>query len=253
MPVILWVPLAVATAPAIDPVHLPGVFFRCLVAGNAELAAQVRASPPPRPYTLSQFYRQDGRWTWRVVLLQDDLLQPWLTGLRSLGALPAPESDIPLDLANIAIRHVSYEDILTQASPEHRLHLQFLSPTSFSTGFVTYPLPDPLVIFQSWFGRWNVFSPVKLARVLLDVAAVHVAISYCAIYTCVMKLGVGQEIGFTGRVTLRIVQVHKLGDEVLTHLAALARYADFCGTGQRTAQGMGQTHYYNRLSRNGGR
>lgn len=244
MPVVAYVPLLFDDSPKCSAVHLPALFLDCLVAGDPALADKLRDAPPPRPYTLSDFYRRDGTWTWRVALLCDDLLEPWLNGLQSLGTLPTSDGSVPVNVDDVTTEQVEYRTILDQAVADHHIRLHFISPTSFSTGILTYPLPDPLVLFQSWSGRWNAFSPFKLARVLLDVAAVHVAISYCVIRTRVMDLGVGREVGFMGRVNLRVVQAHRLGNEVLCHLAALAEYARFCGTGQRTAQGMGQTRRY---------
>ena len=244
MPVALCIPILVSEPPAVAPVHLPDLFLDCLAAGDTLLATCLRDAPPPRPYTLSRFYRQDGRWIWRVTLLRDDLLEPLQAGLERLGALPLAETSVPLDLARIEMQQVRYEEILDRAAGEKRLCLRFLSPTSFRTGLASYPLPDPLVVFQSWWRRWNSFAPLKLERVLLDVAAVHLAIARHELHTQVMDLGVGQVVGFIGSVTLLVMQAHRLGNDVLRRLNALADYAAYCGTGQRTAQGMGQTRRY---------
>ena len=241
MPAVLRVSLTGGNPPATQPVHLPALFLDCLAAGDASLVACLRDARPPRPYTLSRFYRRDGCWLWRVALLCDDLLGPLRAGLERLGTLPLAEALVPLDIAGIEVRQISYEELLRQAAEERRLRLHFLSPTSFRTGLVSYPLPDPLVVFQSWWMHWNAFAPVKLERVLLDVAAVHMAIARHELRTQVVDLSVGQAVGFVGSVTLLAVQAHRLGNKVLRRLNALADYATFCGTGQRTAQGMGQT------------
>jgi CRISPR-associated endoribonuclease Cas6 len=244
MPAALRIPLLVSEPPAVALVHLPDLFLDCLAAGDASLAACLRDTPPPRPYTLSRFYRRDGCWVWRVTLLRDDLLDPLQAGLERMGALPLAETQVPLDVAQIKVWRVSYEELLERAADERHIRLRFISPTSFRTGLASYPLPDPLVLFQSWWRRWNTFAPLKLERVLLDVAAVHLAVARHDLHTQVVDLGVGQVVGFIGSVTLRVIQAHKLGDVVLRRINALADYAAFCGAGQRTAQGMGQTRRY---------
>lgn len=244
MPAALQIPFRLDEPSEIAPVHLPELLLDCLAAGDASLAARLRNAPPPRPYTISRFYRRNGCWVWRVTFLRDDLLDPLQSGLEQLEALPLTETLVPLDVTQIKVWQVSYDELLEQATDERRIRLRFISPTSFRTGLASYPLPDPLVIFQSWWRRWNTFAPRKLERVLLDVAAVHLAVARHDLHTQVVDLGVGQSVGFVGSVTLRVIQAHKLGGAVLRHLNALADYAAFCGTGQRTAQGMGQTRHY---------
>lgn len=241
MPVALMLPLRNGAPPVIERAHLPELFLRYLAIADASLANNLRQAPVPRPFALSHFFRRDAVWRWRVALLDDTLTEPFLAGVTQA---PREESLLAIDITGIERLQISYEALLDQAASAPVMRLGFISPTSFHTGLVTYPLPDPMGMFQSWWGRWNAFAPVKMDRVLLDVGAVHLAISHCNLHTQHLDLGVGREVGFTGEVTLRVVQFHKLGDEVLRCLNALAYFAIYCGTGQRTAQGMGQTRCY---------
>jgi CRISPR-associated endoribonuclease Cas6 len=244
MPTILHIPLQVDKPPSFPPVHLPQIFLDCLAEEAPSLVNHLREAAPPRPYTLSRFYRRDDRWFWRVTLLRDDLEAPLQAGLERLKMLPIPEESIPVEVSKVTSQTLSYEGILAQAADARHMRLQFFSPTSFRTGLVSYTLPDPMVAFQSWWRRWNAFAPSKFNRVLLDVAAVHLAVARHRIRTEVVGLGVGKMIGFIGNATFRVIQAHKLGDDIVRHLNALADYAVYCGTGQRTAQGMGQTRRY---------
>jgi CRISPR/Cas system endoribonuclease Cas6 (RAMP superfamily) len=55
-------------------------------------------------------------------------------------------------------------------------------------------------------------------------------------------LGRGRSfVGFVGQVTFAITQARKLDQAIVWQLNALADYAEFCGTGRKTTQGMGQT------------
>ena len=51
----------------------------------------------------------------------------------------------------------------------------------------------------------------------------------------------GKQVGFVGRVTLRILRARQLLQVDILRLNALANYAHFCGVGHRTTHGMGQT------------
>lgn len=243
MPAILNIPLATEELPKIQPVHLPALFLRCIAEHTHDLAQELRDEPPPRPYTLSKFYRRDGVGYWRVGLLRDDLRNPFLASLMKRNTLPLETGETPIKIEEIQQYHVPYEEIINGAQASgYRLH--FLSPTGFQTQLVTYPLPDPMGMIQSWWNRWNYFAAVKLDRVLLDVAAVHLAVARCKIRTRIVNLGVGKQVGFVGSVTLKLVKAHKLGKDILQQFNALVDYAEFCGTGQRTAQSMGQTRRY---------
>ena len=246
MPVILELPFINETAPSLELIHLPRYFLRYLAAVDPGRAVLLQHTSPPRPYTLSKFFYKGGQWQWRITFLQDDLADLFLDGVTVLQASECDENQLVLNTSKVITQETTYQSLLSTALPATSLRLRFLSPTSFRTRLTTYPLPDPVGMVQSWWERWNTFSREKLDCVLLDVAAVHLAVSSCKIRTRLVDLGVGQQIGFIGVVTLRVVKANKIGEDVLRHLNALAAYADFCGTGQRTAQGMGQTRCYKR-------
>jgi CRISPR/Cas system endoribonuclease Cas6 (RAMP superfamily) len=48
-------------------------------------------------------------------------------------------------------------------------------------------------------------------------------------------------VGFVGDVQYNVIRAGKIGDEWLRRLNLLADYAAFCGTGHKTAHGMGWT------------
>jgi CRISPR-associated endoribonuclease Cas6 len=107
-----------------------------------------------------------------------------------------------------------------------------------------YPLPDPLLVYQSWLGRWNEFAPPeqRINVALLDIVTAHVAVGRYDLRTEMADLGRNRlMVGFVGRVQYTVVRAHQIGDEWLRKLNLLADYAEFCGAGHKTAQGMGQT------------
>jgi CRISPR-associated endoribonuclease Cas6 len=106
------------------------------------------------------------------------------------------------------------------------------------------PLPDPDMVYQSWLGRWNFFAPRKMRinAALLDIVSAHVAINFCDLLTEMVDFGRNRKaIGFIGRVEYTLLRTHKIGTDWVRWLNILADYASYCGTGHKTAHGMGVT------------
>jgi CRISPR-associated endoribonuclease Cas6 len=106
------------------------------------------------------------------------------------------------------------------------------------------PLPDPRLVYQSWLTRWNAFAPqeARINVALLDIVAAHVAVGRYYLRTEMVDMGRNRKVvGFVGKVQFNVIRARKIGDEWLRRLNLLADYAEFCGTGHKTAHGMGQT------------
>ncbi|RLC53742.1 MAG: hypothetical protein DRI80_19840, partial [Chloroflexota bacterium] len=77
---------------------------------------------------------------------------------------------------------------------------------------------------------------------LLDIVAAHVAVGRYDLRTEMVDLGGNRKVvGFVGTVQYNILRAGVIGEEWVRRLNLLADYAAFCGTGHKTAQGMGQT------------
>jgi CRISPR-associated endoribonuclease Cas6 len=69
-----------------------------------------------------------------------------------------------------------------------------------------------------------------------------VAVSRYDLRTEMVDLGDNRKaVGFVGRVQFNVVRARMIGDEWVRRLNLLADYATFCGTGHKTAHGMGHT------------
>jgi len=133
--------------------------------------------------------------------------------------------------------------LVVSSGTDTRFALRFRSPTSFRSQDMHYPLPDPVLAFQSWLTRWNVFAPegLRLNVNTLDLVSAHVAVSRHRIETRAVTFDRFTQVGFVGRVTYQVVKRRLLNDELLRRFNVLAGYAPFCGTGHKTTQGMGRT------------
>jgi CRISPR-associated endoribonuclease Cas6 len=127
--------------------------------------------------------------------------------------------------------------------------MAFVSPTTFRAGRLDAPLPEPGAVFRSWLSRWNDFAPPhrRMPTELLDVVHEHVAVAAIDhLRTARHDLGRSSPVGFVGRVTFVITRARRLNQADVWRLNALADYAEFCGTGRKTTQGMGQTRRLDR-------
>jgi CRISPR-associated endoribonuclease Cas6 len=247
MPYVLTFPLNPAEAAALPPCPgraLHALFYQWLAIGDYTLSTRVHDSSGPRPFTVSPLYRVDGYPTLRLTLLDDALWPALSAGISLTPTVEVMGRPLTLPLDGLQIEYRSYADLAAGGQAETRIQVRFLSPTSFRSREMHYPLPDPALVYQSWLARWNEFAPeeLRINVALLDIVAAHVAVSRYDLRTEMVDLGRNRKaVGFVGVVQYHIVRAGKIGDEWVRRLNLLADYATFCGTGHKTAHGMGQT------------
>lgn len=121
----------------------------------------------------------------------------------------------------------------------------FHSPTYFSQNGTDCILPDPRLIVGSWRRRWNASLPdgSQLEITDQDWQELHHAVSLTSfdLHTDRRDSGRGRERpGFTGTAMLQLSK--DASPVTLARFGALARFADFCGTGAQTTHGFGATN-----------
>ena len=223
---------------------LHALFYQWLAIGDYSLAVRTHDQDGPRPFTVSPLYRVDGQPTLRLTLLDDTLWPALSQGISLTPTVEVMGQPLTLPADGPQIQHRSYADLVANAGAETRIRLRFLSPTSFRSHEMHYPLPDPALVYQSWLNRWNEFAPeeARINVALLDIVAAHVAVGRYDLRTEMVDLGGDRKVvGFVGTVQYNVIRAGMIGDEWLRRLNLLADYAAFCGTGHKTAQGMGQT------------
>jgi CRISPR-associated endoribonuclease Cas6 len=219
--------------------------LRWIGAVDADLAAAIHDRPVRKPFTISALERdRNGDHHWHVTLLEDDLWEPLWAGVRIVGALDLNGRQWPVRWPDAHVVHRSYEFLLTHIQPANYLRMRFTSPTTFSAGRLDSPLPEPVAVVKSWLSQWNDFAPPdrRISTSLMEVVLTNVAVDSHRIQTQKHDLGRGRTfVGFMGEVTFAVTQARKLNQAFVWQLNALADYAEFCGTGRKTTQGMGQT------------
>lgn len=250
MPTILPIPIQVNRPdrlPADARRALHANFFTWLSAGDPAVAQAVHETFATKPFALSTLSEQGGEFVFRVSLLDDELWDPFWAGMLEVGHVNLLGQRLPIQEGWLTREFRPYAVLAAEAQAATEFRFRFLTPTSFRTGKLHYPLPEPRSIFRSLLVRWNAFAPPELwmdEEKILALVEEHLGISRHAIRTEIIDFGKenkGKQIGFVGRVTLRFRAPHLVLEEDLRRLNALADYAHFCGIGHKTTHGMGQT------------
>lgn len=248
MPVAFSFPLDPTQAAELPPYPgraLHALFYQWLALGDYALSTQVHDDEEgPRPFTVAPLLRHNRQVALRFTVLDDALWPALARGIALTPAVVVLNRPLTLPAGGPAVQQRTYAALAAQAGTETLLTFRFLSPTSFRSREMHFPLPDPVLVFQSWLNRWNEFAPeeAQINVALLDIVAAHVAIGRYELRTQLVDWGANKKIiGFVGTVQYNILRGYKIGEEWLRSLNGLADYAVFCGTGHKTAQGLGVT------------
>jgi CRISPR-associated endoribonuclease Cas6 len=134
----------------------------------------------------------------------------------------------------------NFKKISEQAVSRRTITLKFSSPTAFrSAGKRNAIFPHPSLVFGSYLNKWNSFSPHKLDEKVKDICEAEVVPSSYKLETTMLDFGSYRELGFTGWCTYLLPR--SITEDIVVCLNALADFSFYCGTGAKTAMGMGQT------------
>lgn len=135
----------------------------------------------------------------------------------------------------------SYDDLLARAAPASMIALRFVSPFAVRSGreLLHEPALAPRHFFGGYFDRWKARSPGFATTITRETINASVTIAARELvegdWARVPRWNLSPS--YKGEVVFRLS-----GDEdTRRRLAALAQFAEYCGTGQGTAWGLGQT------------
>jgi CRISPR-associated endoribonuclease Cas6 len=214
---------------------------------SPETAAELHDSGAPKPYAISPLIMESGDRLYFDVFVLAEWMAPLLTaGAQQSGRNVRLGRDAYLlTEAGGVIRSDTWQSLA--GSPIlGRWPIRLTSPTASHAGSElrkVIVLPTPENYFGSWFGRWNLCSPIPLQEHLLDIVRERAVVSYCEGKTERVTIDANRQfLGFMGEVTFEILKPRDIDPEDLRALSALVRYASYCGTGVETVRGMGQTY-----------
>lgn len=155
----------------------------------------------------------------------------------------------PVRLVKAVAETVPYA-ALTVTGPLRAASFEWHSPTYFSRNDRDLPLPDPVVTVRSWARRWNLFqvpgSPAAIEAAVIAELLSTIMIRDPDLRPGRLKYGHNKQSGkdliqrgFTG--TARFVLAPRCGYAAAAVFGALARFAEYAGTGAQTTYGFGAT------------
>lgn len=269
MPLSAVVSLVAQEAARVKPMigeQAHGLFFALMSDSSPDLATELHDVTGVKPYTLSplsgrmQTSREmvtivpEERYWFRATFLNDAIYAPFARGL------DASAREVRLGRASFHLETIragasqsdawagqaTFQEISNRADTSSAVDLEFLSPTSFKQGDHDLPLPMPASVFGSWLQRWEVFAGIPISdesRAIIGLkshgGSCAIAVGRHRIQTKSLVFTKSVKIGFVGRV--RFVLPKTASETALRELNALADFAFYCGTGQKTTMGMGQT------------
>lgn len=130
----------------------------------------------------------------------------------------------------------SYSSLLETG--RRNVMLRFTSPVTFRRSGVNVPLPDPLLVYQSLWQKWQAFSDEPVPEKIFEEMMSSVAVSALDGHTRVWKFPRYKMTGFVGVVGYELVK--PVSDEAERLFGALSGLAFFAGVGYKTTMGMGQ-------------
>ena len=193
---------------------------------------------PNKQFAVWPLKRAPDGWLLRAAWLNSGLPQSVLAACGRLRLGPTTCA-----VTDLALRPASHADIAS-GPPFREAHLTFHSPTFFSQNGVRIVLPDPRLIVGSWRRRWNASLGAEDPLAIGDDQwrEIHHALRLANfdLRTHARDAGHGHDQGgFTGTATLRLDK--EASTVVRRSFGALARFAEFCGTGAQTTHGFGAT------------
>lgn len=240
------------------------VFYSILHECHPDLFRTIHDGPSPKPFTVSPLFgrfreRQDRRpsvaalsgedpaW-FRVCILDDTVFLPFLSAAKSMAldgrSIRIDNRHMLLEAVHVLpgshpfARFDGYEELLASGYG-HRRVLRFLTPTTFTTGedHVSYPLPDPRLVFRSLLLRWKSHGPPVFSDAEGEDLLRSVRVTRYTIRTHAHKFSAFTKVGFVGEVEFTI---GTRKPQLLRLFNTLASFAFYAGVGAKTTMGMGQ-------------
>lgn len=116
--------------------------------------------------------------------------------------------------------------------------LKFSSPMSFKRKGMNVPLPDPQLVYNSLWQKWQAFSDLRVEEsVYLEMMEV-LALSAMDGHTRAWKFPRNMVIGFVGLAEFELVK--RVSVDAMKLFGALNQLAFYTGVGSKTTMGLGQ-------------
>lgn len=119
--------------------------------------------------------------------------------------------------------------------------LRFTSPTTFRRRGNCVPLPDPLLVYNSLWLKWQAFSDIKVTESVFEEMMGSLVLAEMNGHTRIWKYPAFMLNGFVGLVRFELAK--PVSKEARCLFGALSRLAGFSGVGYHATMGMGQCSF----------
>lgn len=187
----------------------------------------------------------------------DELYPLLVTGLPAVGTSVRLGHDYYVVQDVRMVASASFEELYFAEPPGRVITVRLVTPTAHhaaGSGRRAIVAPDASLYFGSWLGRWSLCSGIALPD------GAHSRLTECMVIsafqggTSAVRLREGRVfVGFCGVVEFTYLPRCDSGGEALRAAWALARLAEYCGTGVETMRGMGWTRLERRRTAVGSR
>lgn len=176
----------------------------------------------------------------------------WSNLVRESAKIRVGSAQMIVDRMRIERPQSGYRSLLENASTQNTLTLVFDTPMRLKIKPGETVLPEPFHIWQGYELRWQNYSLEMLPPMVSTWVQHQVLVSNLEISTqCYQKeknIGIPGSVGrvsFTAYPLPNDSEFPKSRElEYLQAWHALANFAEFCGTGEKTNWGMGKTTYH---------
>lgn len=233
---------------------LHSLFYQVLKNHSPELASEIHAQDGLKPFSLTPPIKDyqagmsciivppEATLNFDLSFMTAKLLSATISALVSMvqdgNMLMLSRKPIvvtSLDLCNGSFS--SFENVISEASPNNSIELEFITPTSFKRNEIQAVFPEAGLVFSSLLNRWNTFSDRKIAEDCINLFP-SIKVSRYNLTTELINFSKYKMLGFTGRVEYEMPK--GAPDTFLREMNALASFATYSGVGVKTSMGMGQ-------------
>lgn len=195
-----------------------------------------------KPWSAAPLHAAPGgtpdEWTWRSAWLPDSV--PPLSQMDAESVRVGHTSCVVVEASQRRVTHA----VLASGPAPGSVTVEFGSPTYFSRNGADAAIPDPRLIVGSWRRRWNASlpnaDPLAIGDDEWQELQRSLGLGAFELRTETRDSGHGKNrLGFTGRATIALARSSSGSARKL--LGALARFAEYSGTGAQTTHGFGAT------------
>ncbi|MGI6226098.1 MAG: CRISPR-associated endoribonuclease Cas6 [Peptococcales bacterium] len=131
----------------------------------------------------------------------------------------------------------SFFTILSNSQPKSKINFEFMSPTCFRSNNQWYLFPEPTMVFNSLYEKWNNFADAPLPAI--DFLSIRV--EKYNLKTTMSQMGNHNIIGFMGRCSYSFTP--ETLEQTKWVVNALSYFSSIIGVGYKSTMGMGQVKF----------